>query len=682
MDLTRTFFRRGPKFVVYYTGNETLIHEYTIQALMKKQIKLETFLPEKTYFEEDLLFVFGKLSSLPPEWKGTTIGFQLEIPSTVSIDLLSRFDYLLVEDRDQVRRLQMIIGTIRVFWVPSFIFLERPKSNLVVRKINKIKKHSYKTVEELFNLVNNSSLVITTNRLEDLSAAALGRPFISTNGSQIANELEIDKFYTELEEKKMAGCVSFLRNISSKYREYLETFDWSIFLSTFYKRKKRIGSSDLVRYIELVLCQYKEIKTNELIADLICSRFTGVSGSQYTEHVVKIMSTETSFLTEKIVRYLLKQDRNIPLFNLGTRGVSDFCGMHRWGWEGVLNLLKPYSGEGGLYLDSYIDRTFHWSKNTLFELGILPYRFPWIGFIHHTFNKCVEANSENLFKDNLFRISLQTCAGLFCLTKTLQNECLAKLDKMKLNVPVYFLYHPSETDVTPFNIELLENITSVPIVQIGAWYRNTFSIYILDVENQRLGLKNLKMGGYYPPKNFSFTRNDVELGSKIPWLDYLFEYIREENFLVDILGYQVPKNFIVTIDRTLTQEVVSYETALQKWILDRIDQVNIVNRLTNEEYDNLLSTSIIFIDFKDVAASNSIVECIIRKTPLLVPKLDAIVEYLGEDYPLYFSDIRQIKKILQKDILIQTVKYLESRQKILQTSFFLKEFQKILAGLK
>ena len=58
-----------------------------------------------------------------------------------------------------------------------------------------------------------------------------------------------------------------------------------------------------------------------------------------------------------------------------------------------------------------------------------------------------------------------------------------------------------------------------------------------------------------------------------------------------------------------------------------------------EEYDDLLSKNIIFIDLYDASANTVVVECIARKTPLLVTRLDAVIEYLGKDYPLYFDNL-------------------------------------------
>jgi hypothetical protein len=61
--------------------------------------------------------------------------------------------------------------------------------------------------------------------------------------------------------------------------------------------------------------------------------------------------------------------------------------------------------------------------------------------------------------------------------------------------------------------------------------------------------------------------------------------------------------------------------------------------LDNLAYDRLLTDSIVLAEYFDVSASNTVVECIARATPVLVNRLPALEEYLGRDYPLFFHDI-------------------------------------------
>jgi hypothetical protein len=40
----------------------------------------------------------------------------------------------------------------------------------------------------------------------------------------------------------------------------------------------------------------------------------------------------------------------------------------------------------------------------------------------------------------------------------------------------------------------------------------------------------------------------------------------------------------------------------------------------------------------DASAVNTVIECIIRNTPLIINRRPAIVEILGDEYPLYYGD--------------------------------------------
>lgn len=63
-----------------------------------------------------------------------------------------------------------------------------------------------------------------------------------------------------------------------------------------------------------------------------------------------------------------------------------------------------------------------------------------------------------------------------------------------------------------------------------------------------------------------------------------------------------------------------------------------VQLLPPDEFDVALSRNVVLLDFFDASANNSVIECIARRTPLLVRRFAPLVEYLGPDYPLYFRD--------------------------------------------
>jgi hypothetical protein len=86
--------------------------------------------------------------------------------------------------------------------------------------------------------------------------------------------------------------------------------------------------------------------------------------------------------------------------------------------------------------------------------------------------------------------------------------------------------------------------------------------------------------------------------------------------------------------------------------------------LSNDEYDELLSNNVVFLNLVDASACNTIIECIVRNTPILVNRLPAVVEYLGNDYPLYYNSFEEAYEILSdNDKLLKAHKYLVNKDK-------------------
>lgn len=92
---------------------------------------------------------------------------------------------------------------------------------------------------------------------------------------------------------------------------------------------------------------------------------------------------------------------------------------------------------------------------------------------------------------------------------------------------------------------------------------------------------------------------------------------------------------------------------------DMSDSVKLINRVTDEEYDILLSENIVFLNLYDAPANTTVVECLARNTPILINRLPGVIEYLGEDYPFYYSSLKEASEKLADDELIKrTSEYL------------------------
>jgi hypothetical protein len=102
----------------------------------------------------------------------------------------------------------------------------------------------------------------------------------------------------------------------------------------------------------------------------------------------------------------------------------------------------------------------------------------------------------------------------------------------------------------------------------------------------------------------------------------------------------------------------------------RNDSVTELEFVSNQEYDSLLSSSVVLCLLYATAANNVVIECIARGTPILINPLPSVVEYLGEDYPLYVKDIYEAEILLKKENKIKAAShYLLKRQKYIDLSF-------------
>ena len=89
------------------------------------------------------------------------------------------------------------------------------------------------------------------------------------------------------------------------------------------------------------------------------------------------------------------------------------------------------------------------------------------------------------------------------------------------------------------------------------------------------------------------------------------------------------------------------------------DSVELLGRVSDDEYDALLEDSVVFLNLRDAPANTTVVECIVRNTPILINPLRGVVEYLGENYPFYYSSLEEAEAKLQRPELIrETHQYL------------------------
>ena len=93
------------------------------------------------------------------------------------------------------------------------------------------------------------------------------------------------------------------------------------------------------------------------------------------------------------------------------------------------------------------------------------------------------------------------------------------------------------------------------------------------------------------------------------------------------------------------------------------DDVELRERVDDDEYDRLLSQSVVFLNLLDAPANTTAIECLARNCPLVVNRLPGLEEYLGVDYPLFYegTDLDAAARLVVDDEALRAaVDYMKS----------------------
>jgi len=404
------------------------------------------------------------------------------------------------------------------------------------------------------------------------------------------------------------------------------------------------------------------IETKTQIVDLISYELTGERNSDYHYGLSKQVFTSNYNLKEScnwILNHkydLVNRDNfefldktTYPLTNrkLNIKFINTnlFKGYHRSGWSFVLHHMEQLHNPKGVIFDSYLDKTFGWEYDFLSVSQVIPYRKPWIGVFHHTSNEDYTGNNlVNVFTKPNFIQSFNCCKGIIVLSNHNKNWIERKLKELFIKVPVISMLHPTEfmDDDKMFDYDKFRLNPAKKIIQIGAWLRNSYAIYELNVpeEYNKFALKGKGMNNYFVSDNdikdiVGFIKN-IACGRKEQISGYLIE----------------------------NKDVNKYILGIVNRIESNHKSVTVLENITNEQYDNLLTNNLVFINLVDAAAVNTIVECIVRNTPILVNRLPATEEYLGPNYPLFYDDLDHANDLLMnKKTIKRAHRYLSKMNK-------------------
>ena len=414
---------------------------------------------------------------------------------------------------------------------------------------------------------------------------------------------------------------------------------------------------------------------------------------QYLTHYGAIIKNELLDRSES------GSEKSLPLF-VDLREYQSYKGAHRGGWYNTCEELaklnsKNQCGEpNGIICDMYVDRTFHWVKSYMRYRGIIPYTSPWCGFIHHTSNTTYSPyNSTDLFNIPEFIQSLHTCVALFSLSEPLSRYLRERLAIHAPHIKVITFAHPVVTPPMVFSPYDYNFNKEPKLINIGAWMRNPFTIYRLDkIPLKQTILVGNEMYDHLPPPHFqiqaaeshtdmkSVTEPDTlalipcrSISTAYPrWVSMLAEWLPALGVTVN--GYENGTLYIRNGDRA---------PDLNNIVTKMIQNVEPMQYQSNEAYDELLSKNIVFLDLVDAAAVNTIIECIVRRTPVVVNKIPGTVALLGEDYPLYYHNIADVPELLTEAKITKAHKYLKKLDvKRYRIEYFLNQMTKVVADFE
>ncbi len=258
-------------------------------------------------------------------------------------------------------------------------------------------------------------------------------------------------------------------------------------------------------------------------------------------------------------------------------------------WRYVIDLLKPYHSDNGIIVDGFVDATFGYMESESITNTTIPYKRKWIGFWHHPPKIAPWIDKGNYAPECIMcKESFQASLPKCYGIFTFSNY-LAKYLSDHLDVPVESLFHPTRSCEVKFDFNVFRK--SKRIVQVGSWLRILSSFYCFEAK----GYQKIHLLG--------------------------------PGHLEDELKHIPGRN----ID---------------------MSNVQFLQYLNDDEYNALLSNSIVFVDLYDSSVNNTIIECIVRNTPILVNRIEPVIEYLGKDYPLYYDHISDIPDLVKNTNLI------------------------------
>jgi len=179
----------------------------------------------------------------------------------------------------------------------------------------------------------------------------------------------------------------------------------------------------------------------------------------------------------------------------------------------------------------------------------------WIGILHYPefveeMNYTSYESLPNILKSNKLQSSILNCKGIVVLSDFLKKYLLDCLKIYNISIPIKTIYHPTNFDCKLFDYNCFLNNKDKKLIQLGFWMRNMKTIFEI--------------------KSNKFTKYWLPGGSY--WKEMFYKmYVNADELLKD-------KSIIIKM------------------------------YLSNDDYDNLISSNICLVNVYNSSANNSILE--------------------------------------------------------------------------
>lgn len=316
----------------------------------------------------------------------------------------------------------------------------------------------------------------------------------------------------------------------------------------------------------------------------------------------KLLEYHRAIENEFIADFYFSEKEPFPR-KLNLTGLNQSFGQHRNSFNMLIESLHPlHLGADGIEFIPFIERYFVWGNDDgeAASSNPRPLKKSWVGVLHVPFD-APKWFEYGVSPETIFSTTLWKESVPYCKGIICLTEDLRQdLGCWYPHLPSLFVKFPTTFDVVTFNFNAY--LSSPKLVQAGDWLRQLQFIYKINA----------------PGHKKIFLKKSCT-------------------------------------DAFLQREIDTFGDI-------RNDTVTTLDFVSNDEYDELLSSSVVVAWLYGASANNIIIECIARRTPILINPLPSVVEYLGVDYPLYMDDVISANAIVNDIAKVKAAHvYLENR---------------------